>query len=85
MEANGGGGRDFVVGDVHGEFETLEAMLASLGFPNGRLTLARTDTGPFETLSVATQARRQAPTDIPRAAGGVGGFVKSQLFGEQPS
>ena len=34
--ANATGGRDFVVGDVHGEFDTLEAMLASVGFrPRG--------------------------------------------------
>ena len=29
---NATGGRDFVVGDVHGEFHALEAMLASVGF-----------------------------------------------------
>ena len=45
-------------------------MLASLAFPNGRLTLARIDADPVETLIVATQSRRQAPTDIPRAASG---------------
>ena len=32
VEANATGGRDFVVGDVHGEFHALEAMLASVGF-----------------------------------------------------
>ena len=36
VEGNSAGGRDLVVGDVHGEFETLEAMLASLGFRPGR-------------------------------------------------
>ena len=29
-------GRDFVVGDVHGEFDTLEAMLSALEFEPGR-------------------------------------------------
>ena len=31
IEANPEGGRDFVVGDVHGEFPTLEALLRSSG------------------------------------------------------
>ena len=35
VERNATGGRDFVVGDVHGEFDTLEAMLASVGFLPG--------------------------------------------------
>ena len=30
IEANPEGGRDFVVGDVHGEFPTLEALLELL-------------------------------------------------------
>ena len=30
------GGRDFVAGDVHGEFEALEATLANLGFQPDR-------------------------------------------------
>ena len=29
-------GRDFVIGDVHGEYDTLEAMLAELEFHPGR-------------------------------------------------
>ena len=33
--ANATGGRDFVVGDMHGEFDTLEAMLARVGFLPG--------------------------------------------------
>ena len=36
VERNVTAGRDFVVGDVHGEFDTLEAMLASVGFRPGR-------------------------------------------------
>ena len=32
IEANAQGGRDFVVGDVHGEFPTLEALLAHVEF-----------------------------------------------------
>ena len=36
VERNVTAGRDFVVGDVHGEFDTLEAMLASVGFLPGR-------------------------------------------------
>ena len=35
VEGNTTAGRDFVVGDVHGEFETLEAILASVGFLPG--------------------------------------------------
>ena len=36
VERNVTAGRDFVVGDVHGEFDTLEAMLASVRFRPGR-------------------------------------------------
>ena len=36
VERNPTAGRDFVVGDVHGEFDTLEAMLANVGFLPGR-------------------------------------------------
>ena len=36
VERNAAAGRDFVVGDVHGEFDTLEAMLASVEFRPGR-------------------------------------------------
>ena len=36
VEGNATAGRDFVVGDVHGEFETLEAMLASVRLRPGR-------------------------------------------------
>ena len=36
VERNVTAGRDFVVGDVHGEFDTLEAMLANVRFRPGR-------------------------------------------------
>ena len=36
VERNVTAGRDFVVGDVHGEFDTLEAMLASVRVRPGR-------------------------------------------------
>ena len=36
VERNITAGRDFVVGDVHGEFDTLDAMLASVEFLPGR-------------------------------------------------
>ena len=36
VRANPRGGRDFVVGDVHGEFDTLEALLAQIEFDRTR-------------------------------------------------
>ena len=33
VRENGARGRDFVVGDVHREFDSLEAVLPDIGFP----------------------------------------------------
>ena len=50
-------GRDFVVGDVHGEFPTLEALLAQIGFAPERDRLfalgALVDRGPRSTDALA--------------------------------
>ena len=56
-------GRDFVVGDVHGEYDTLEAMLAELEFQPGRDRLFALgdliDRGPrsVDTLEWMEQSR----------------------------
>ena len=54
---NGAGGRDFVVGDVHGEFGALEALLLRVEFTLGRDRLFAlgdlVDRGPRSTHALA--------------------------------
>lgn len=63
-------GRDFVVGDVHGEFPTLESLLAQVGFAPERDRLFAlgdlVDRGPRSTDALAWMETQEGePTTTP--------------------
>ena len=63
IEANPEGGRDFVVGDVHGEFPTLEALLELLS-PDRFIPIAE-QPAPIAIPDTARRAVVGVPCQLP--------------------